>query len=390
MAETTDAAFDDVAAITDFANTTDGVWQSFTAIGALNLRAVELYAKTPDGGGGAEGVAVIIRNGTGTGGAIVTQLTSATVAETLSPAWIRFQFPDPYVALVPAAVYTIQISGSGAQDFLWGYALTTPFTGYSGGVSSFLPDSDLFFRVKVIPSDVNPDVDNTFDFVETNDNTAAAPAYRFISDGATGMYLPAAGELGFTTAGTAAATIDAVGNLRPAVDDTMSLGTTGLGGPGRWLNAFFGGMFQGFYARDFPLLSAWTPTIESSGAAFPITYGIQRATFIRSGTIVQIQGEVTWTASAPVAGDLQIVGIPAALLSEGSGLEALINVTFDSVTYGAGNMVSGHLGPTSTFIDFRVTSNGAAATTLDALAAMGATGGIVFSGSYIQEFPTPP
>ena len=382
MTESTDAAYDDIAALSGFANSTTGVWQSFTAIGALNLRAVELYGKTPDGGGAAAGVQVIIRDGTGTGGAVVTQITSATVEEMTTPGWVRFQFPSPYVATVPAGVYTIQVTGGGAEDFLWGYVINTPVHTYPDGEASFQPPSDLLFRVQVITSDVDPDVTNTFDYVETNDNTAGAPAYRFISDGATGMYLVGAGELGFTTAGSAAMSINAAGDLLPAVNDTMVLGGT----LNRWANLYIGGMFQEFWERDFPIGSGWTPTVESSAGAFPITYGTQTATYVRSGTIIQLQGRVTWTASTPGAGTLRITGMPFA--SEASTI-ALLTVSLDNITYGAGNMVVGRIPANSTYIEFQVTTNGGAETTL-AAAAIGATGGVTFSGSFIQNFPTPP
>jgi hypothetical protein len=64
--------------------------------------------------------------------------------------------------------------------------------------------------------------------------TAGAPSYSFVTYPGTGMYNPGANQLGWATASAARMSLDASGNLTPAVDNTQAFGSAIL----RWANAY--------------------------------------------------------------------------------------------------------------------------------------------------------
>jgi len=66
--------------------------------------------------------------------------------------------------------------------------------------------------------------------IQNGDGSAASPSYSFNSSGNSdnGMYLSAANQLGFSTAGTARWNITSSGSLIPASDNTVDIGSTTL------------------------------------------------------------------------------------------------------------------------------------------------------------------
>lgn len=390
MSVTTDTAYNDIASLTDFANSDNigmPIWQSFTATTAEYLYGVQLYAKTPDviiGGDppSAEGVNVVIYDGTGTGGSVFTQLVASNVPSTTAT-WISFVFPSPFSTLTIGNTYTIAIEGAGANDFLWGYALNSAQTSYPGGEASFQPPSDLFFIVQVIPIPTNPNIPNTFSFVQVANGTAAAPSYTFTADNSTGIFNDtsiAPASVALSAGGTEIVQANANGFM-PPVSDTYDLG----GLTNRFRNLWIGGLGENFY--DYNTI-ALTPTLNGSGADPVVTYGTQTLNYVRIGTLVNIQGTITWTATVGGAGSLQIQCTLPGSVGSVQGSNNLINLVTTFVTFPAGTYLTGQLqSATNLIIEFVATTSAGASTTLTT-AALGAAGSIIFSGSY-QQVPPP-
>ena len=386
MTEITNTAFDNIAGLSDFANNSAGVWQSFTAIntpGFLNLIAVELYGKTPDTGEDAQGVTIIIYDGTGTGGPVVASINSITVPSQIMPNWTRFQFPSPFFVLTPGNVYTIQITGTGAIDFLWGFSIVTPFSTYPGGMASFPPNSDLFFRVQTIDIPTDPNLPTTFPFLQVGNGSAPAPSYSFTNAQTTGLYVAGVDTMGISSGGVERLTFPPSADILPI--GGAANGTTNLGG---LLNSF-GDIYINHMAQPFFLSGTATPTLESTSGAFAITYVQQSLRRIFIGTLVYMEGVIEWSAAAPPGtGNLIILFLPDAPVTN----NAIITVAMSNVSYTAGATVCGRTVVALNALEFIESSSGAAEIILsDTLAGGGAFNKkITFTGTYERLFPLGP
>lgn len=336
MTVSTDAFYNDIAALTDFANSDNPlitIWQSFTATTTDYLYGVQLYGKTPDtviGGQpiNAVGINITIYNGPNPTFPVFTQLT-ATNVNSQPAGWISFVFPSPFTALVNGNQYTIEVGGPGAENFLWGYAFVSATTGYAGGAASFQPPSNLFFIVQKIPIPDNPNIPNTFTTLEVGDGSAAAPSYTFTSDTTTGLYHPL-GAVGISVAGTTALLVSAT-EIRPITDNTYNIGdvTTRIGnlylGNGAGQSTFFN-----------VLTAADLPTIRATGVDPVVTYTLQLGVVIKIGTIYFISGWVEWSSLVGGAGNAFI----ESTISITPSVTAVINILADNVAYPAGSTLT--------------------------------------------------
>ncbi len=126
-----------------------------------------------------------------------------------------------------ASYYFIGPTGTGGTTFTGG-AITTPITGANGTAAaptySFTNASNYGWYYdsgnSALAAAVNgvettqlrsTDLRSTVPFLSAN-GTAGAPAFSFTSSATTGMYSPAANQLGFATNGVSFLTVDASGN----------------------------------------------------------------------------------------------------------------------------------------------------------------------------------
>jgi hypothetical protein len=341
MSVSADASYDDISSITDFANSDNPlvtIWQSFTATTTDYLYGVQLYAKTPDtvvGGQvrSAVGINIVIYDGPNPTFPVFTQLTATTVAA--QPAgWVSFVFPSPFTSLVNGAQYTIEVGGSGAENFLWGYAFVTPSTGYAGGTASFQPPSNLFFVVQKIPIPTNPNIPNTFATIEVGDGSVLAPSYTFTSEPTTGFYHTPS-TVNFTSAGVAIMRLNSDG-IEPADDDTVDIGT----GSNRFRDLYLGNAgHNGFFART----TGVTATIRGTAGDPIVTYVTTSGYMIKIGTFMFISGYVSWNALVGGAGNVFIeLGGPT--LNVQPDDVAIINIVASNIgPYPAGATIAGSI-----------------------------------------------
>lgn len=377
--ETTNAFFDATAALSGFANATGGgLWQSLKALpaAALNLIAVELYGKTPDGVDQVSGVGLKVYDGVGTGGAVFAAVSAVTVVDVASaPAWIRFEFPGPFSALVPGNDYTIEITGAGAAQFLWGYALVTPFIDYPDGTASFQPPCDLFFRVKTTPDTVNPDLPTAFAFLTVDDGSAVAPSYSFNNDTAVGLFLETA---------VVPTAVGLAGDLTPAVTGVTQLGV---------LNRPFGDIFQGNLNRaltQFRTLSNTLVLTDATAGTYLPTLTLNEYVDFRIGRMVMFTLNMAWTpgTGVPTGTALTVTGLPdpsiAGRISPLTIIATLNNTP--NVTLAASIPANG------TEILFYEFTGGAAPTQIVDTAADTApgTGSLLITGTYLTPDFLPP
>lgn len=360
MSISVDAIFDNTPALTDFANsvTANNIWQSFTSGSSEFLYGIQLFGKTPDtiiSGQpiSAVGVVLTVYNGTGTGGSVLASSLPTNVSPT-TETWVQFLFPSPYATLVPGNVYTIAIGGTGFEDFLWGYSYVTPTSSYPGGQASFNPPSDLFFKVEVTPVPIDPIVPNTFPFTEVGNGTAANPAYTFVNDLSTGMFLQAPGQLGLSAGGIQSVAITS-GAILPG-NPTIDLGGALTGFENLYLNpAGQETYFQIYTLTDLPILFH-----TGLNTPVPANYTAQEGFVIRQGPIVFISGRLEWSFVFPAAVQPVVIRSTVSNTCDRNGL---INLFCDNLTYPAGSSPFGRMNLNATSqpydIELRYNTSGA-------------------------------
>ena len=114
--------------------------------------------------------------------------------------------------------------------------------------------------------------------------TASLPIYSTTGDLNTGIYFPAADNIGFATNGV----------IR-----------------GRWTTdgLCFGSDTAAANALDDYEEGTWTPTIEGSITAGTASYTVQSMAYVKIGNAVFINGYVTWSG-ATGTGNLRLAGLP--------------------------------------------------------------------------------
>jgi hypothetical protein len=378
MTVSPDAVYNDIASLTDFANSDNPavtIWQSFTATTNEYLYGVQLYGKTPDNiiGGqviNAIGINITVYNGPNNTFPIFAQLTAANV-DAQPAGWIPFVFPSPFSTLVNGNQYTIEVSGAGAENFLWGYAFVTPTTNYIGGTASFQPPSNLFFIVEKIPIPTNPNIPNTFTTIEVGDGSAAAPSYTFTSDTTTGLFLQPGPELGVSVGGIEIVNVNS-NSMIPGADDTINLGLAVR----RYSNLY---LAQGAGGDPFFRLrtSADIPIIRGSGADPAVTYVTQSGRILCIGTVYFITGEISWSAFAGGAGNIFIESTVTADISN----VCVVNVIGENIGYPAGSVLTSisNTGGGSILLNLFYTT-AAAANTAITVADMPAAGTLRYTG----------
>lgn len=146
------------------------------------------------------------------GGALnlVTTSTDGTVLQntTAASAGVPVQI-SPRLRLRSQVWNTTAIAATNTNDF---FLESVPVSGTTpSGLLKF--GSSLDGAAATYPMTLSSAGTLTATTVLSGDGTAAAPAYSFASDTDTGIYSIAANKLGFATAGVAAITIDATGNV---------------------------------------------------------------------------------------------------------------------------------------------------------------------------------
>jgi hypothetical protein len=377
MTVSPDAIYNDIASLTDFANSDNPavtIWQSFTATTNEYLYGVQLYGKTPDNiiGGqviNAIGINITVYDGPNNTFPVFAQLTAANV-DAQPAGWIPFVFPSPFATLVNGNQYTIEVSGAGAENFLWGYAFVTPTTNYTGGTASFQPPSNLFFIVEKIPIPTNPNIPNTFTTIEVGDGSAAAPSYTFTSDTTTGLFRQPGQELGVSVGGVEIVNVNS-NSMIPGADDAISLGI-----PVRRYNNLY--LAQGAGSNPFFRLTepADTPIIIASGVNPVVTYVTQSGRVLCIGTVYFITGEISWSAFAGGAGNVSIVCSGFDIANE-----CVVNVIGENISYPAGSVLTSisniGVGPTTLNLFYTTAS---AANTAITVADMPAAGTLRYTG----------
>jgi hypothetical protein len=390
MSISTDAFYDNIAAIKDYANSINNaapIWQSFKSGSNQYLYGVQLYIKTPDtviGGQpiNANGINIIIYNGTGIAGSVFAQLSAANVPAT-GPTWYTFVMPSPFVTLTSGATYTIAVSGTGSGNLLWGYSYSTPQSTYPDGEASFQPASDLFFKVQITPVPVDPNIPNTFNFIEVQDGSAVAPSYTFTNDLTTGVYRIPAGSgdggaagVAITSSGVNVLNIVQSGVI-PNVSGNVALGSTLK----RFNNLFLSGTgAQPFFESGTAFVILQGSITDPTG----IVYTTQTLNYIKLGVLYFIQGQLNWS-SIGVLGTGNII-INVSLVSNNN--INLMNVVLDNFSYAAApNASLAGISDVNGFMTIAATTSGAATYTLNWATDLGlGAAGITFSG-FIQITP---
>jgi len=184
--------------------------------------------------------------------------------------------------------------------------------------------------------------------------TAGAPAIQANGDSNTGIYFPAADNIGFTTGGT----------IR-----------------GRWTTdglCFNADTAAGNALDDYEE-GTWTPTIAFGSGSASVANAVCR--YIKIGTLVHISGRFTLTSVSSPGGGLTIGGLPFNVDNpSGDGNRSGIQVYFENAASNVGSDIIGLLADGGT--SFEVRRSGTTGAGSDMGGYTGASTVILIGGNY--------
>jgi hypothetical protein len=185
--------------------------------------------------------------------------------------------------------------------------------------------------------------------------TAAAPAVTTTGDLNTGIYFPAADNIGFATGGT----------IR-----------------GRWTTdgLCFGSDTAAGNALDDYEEGTWTPTVIGSTTAGTATYSSQVGSYTKIGRVVQIVGFCAWSSGTGTGPSMRIEGLPFTVLSSANADDTPCSSQASDIATDAGTFIAMRFRSNTTQVGFvqQPVGNGSIGN-----AAYDAAGNVYFAGTYI-------
>jgi len=217
--------------------------------------------------------------------------------------------------------------------------------------------------------------------VGTTNGTAGAPTHTFYGDADTGMYRSGANILGFSTNGTARATIAADGELN-VMTGNLKIGTAGKGvdfsayGSGTNVSS---NLLDDYEEGTFAITLTWATPGNSS-----VSYAARTGQYVKVGRNVtfQCQNRLNVVTKGTASGDVTITGFPFAFLNTGGyGSSGLIPyITNLPITSGHTLVCAGVANATTATL-FTMQSNGAFVNSQDP----NTYGTINISGTYMSS-----